>query len=183
METGLSKIGIKSLYKGRKYHNWTHVESCLGYFNRRLSEFATEELLFAIVYHDSIYNPESKTNEEDSVSVAKTDLSGLGLDLNKIETYILATKHTGEIYQDDATQCMLDVDLSILGASPELYKNYSDAIRQEYSFVSDKDYFIGRKSFLEKMLVREKLFYKLTEFEASARLNLKNEIVYLSGKL
>lgn len=145
-----------------------------------MKEFVSDELLFAVIYHDIIYNPSSKTNEEDSASVAKLDLSGMRLDLNKIERLILSTKHE-QIHQPDVeTQCMIDADLSILGSPKSEYLSYMVSIREEYSFVNYLDYSYGRIQFLQKMLSREKIFYKLTELESIARTNLYDEIVYLS---
>lgn len=178
-ESNLMKV--KPLYGLRPYHNWIHVEKCLSLLETRLKEFVTDELLFAIVYHDVIYNPASKTNEEDSVSVAKLDLSGIGVNLNRIEKLILSTKHIhGFTTEDDEVQCMIDVDLSILGSSETEYIEYTKSIREEYSFVDYYDYSIARTEFLKKLLSRERIFYKLTELEAVARKNLYDEIVYLS---
>jgi predicted metal-dependent HD superfamily phosphohydrolase len=142
----------------------------------------TDELLFAIVYHDSIYNPSSNTNEEDSVSLAKLDLSGLGLNLNKISDLILSTKHHYHttFADDDETQCMIDVDLSILGSPRDEYIEYSQSIREEYLFINYQTFSAARIDFLQKMLSRKQIFHKLTELESVARTNLYDEIVHLS---
>ncbi len=173
---------VKSLYKFRPYHNWNHIEKCLGFFENRLNQYVTDELLFSVVYHDAIYDPTSKTNEEDSVSVAKLDLSGMGLNLNRIEDIILSTKHTysNSFTEDSEIQCMLDVDLSILGSPKDEYDEYSKQIRNEYSYVDDAHFALGRIDFLQKMLSRKVIFNKLTELESAARNNLYEEIVRLS---
>jgi predicted metal-dependent HD superfamily phosphohydrolase len=174
-------IKVKTLYHMRPYHNWEHIEKCLWFLETRMKEFVSDELSFAVVYHDVIYNPSSKTNEEDSISVAKLDLSGMGLNLNKIESLILATKHVHDfVATDDETQCMLDVDLSILGSAKTEYHEYVVGIREEYSFVDYTGYSRGRIEFLQKMLSRKRIFYKLVELESIARTNLYDEIVYLS---
>ena len=172
---------LKSLYQNRPYHNWTHIENCLYFFDHQLKKFSTDELLFAVVYHDAIYNPTSKTNEEDSVSVAKLDLAGEDLDLNKIERLILATKHEfDKKFSDDETQCMVDVDLSILGSEPKDYIDYANKIREEYSHVDEVSFSKGRSDFLKKLLSKSFIFYKLTHLESKARKNIYEEIMRLS---
>ena len=51
-----------------------------------------------------------------------------------------------------------DADLAILGAEPEIYKNYAAAIRQEYSVFPDPIYIPGRKKVLLHFLKMERLF-------------------------
>lgn len=173
---------IKSLYKGRPYHNWAHIERCLNFFNKRLNRYITPELLFSVVYHDAVYDPSSRTNEEDSVAVAKLDLSGMELNLNRVSDIILATKHNhnNDFADDVEIQCMLDVDLSILGANADEYIDYSNKIREEYSYVDPAHYSVARVDFLQKMISRKTIFHHLSELESQARENLYEEIVRLS---
>lgn len=182
MKNGSNVRKVKSLYTLRPYHNWKHIEKCLSFFDKRLQPHATDELLFAVVYHDAIYNPESNTNEEDSASLAKLDLSGLELNLNKISDLIISTKHRyhTSFADDDETQCMLDVDLSILGSPRDEYIEYAQSIREEYLFVNYPTFAKARIDFLQKMLSRKVIFNKLTELESVARTNLYDEIVHLS---
>lgn len=175
---------VRSLYGLRPYHNWNHVEKCIWLLKSRLCSFITDELLFATIYHDVIYNPSSKTNEEDSVEMSKLELSDMGLNLNKIESLILSTKHIHDfVAADDETECILDVDLSILGSPMDEYNEYSRSIREEYLFINYIDYSKERIKFLEKMISRERIFYKLTDLELVSRKNMKNEILHLRGQL
>jgi predicted metal-dependent HD superfamily phosphohydrolase len=116
------------------------------------------------------------------VSLAKLDLSGLGLNLNKISDLILSTKHHYHttFADDDETQCMIDVDLSILGSPRDEYIEYSQSIREEYLFINYQTFSAARIDFLQKMLSRKQIFHKLTELESVARTNLYDEIVHLS---
>lgn len=181
LKTGDVARKLKSLYQNRPYHNWNHIENCLSFFDHQLKQHSTDELLFAVVYHDAIYNPNSKTNEEDSVSVAKLDLAGEGLDLNKIERLILATKHEfNKKFHDDETQCMVDVDLSILGSDTDDYIDYTNKIREEYNHVDDLSFSKGRIDFLKRLLSKSAIFYKLTHLESKARKNIYEEIMRLS---
>ena len=170
------------------YHRVSHVYDCFFILSDpSLSDFVTSELKFAILYHDVVYKPGANDNEENSAALAFTELSQIYHDdvvgLNKIVDLILLTKHTGESTDDVESQCMLDIDLSILGSNSVKYKWYADLIRMEYSFVSDEDYVRGRITFLGSLLHRPKIYYKLTNLEEQARTNINNEILYLRGKL
>jgi len=74
---------------------------------------------------------------------------------------------------------MLDIDLSILGYSPEKYSQYKKNIRKEYSWVPENDYVSGRKKVLESFLKKQKIFqteYFYSKYEQNARINIQEEI-------
>jgi predicted metal-dependent HD superfamily phosphohydrolase len=80
-------------------------------------------------------------------------------------------------------KAFLDLDTSILGAPEEIYREYSRAIRKEYSWVPDALYREGRMKVLNDFLGRE-LIYQTEEisakYEAQARHNIAEEIRSLS---
>lgn len=171
--------------KHRAYHNLSHINYLLE--AAKDYEFSdVDSVYLATWFHDMIYEPKRSDNEIQSANLALKLLSELGLSDNKatkIEQIILATqKHDGENLDHDG-KIFLDLDLSILGANEEIYKNYSQAIRQEYSHVPDVLYRHGRRNILENFLRREEIYFteNLRErFENQARLNLANEIKELS---
>jgi predicted metal-dependent HD superfamily phosphohydrolase len=63
---------LKTLYQEphRAYHNLQHIKECLA-LSGRVREVAavTEVLTFAIWYHDAIYDPKAKNNEERSADL------------------------------------------------------------------------------------------------------------------
>ena len=96
---------------------------------------------------------------------------------------ILATQKHDAANLDDDGKLFLDLDLGILGAKPEVYKKYSQAIRKEYSFVPEDFYREKRREILRRFLHREFIYYtdemrKL--YEQPARVNIANEIKELS---
>jgi predicted metal-dependent HD superfamily phosphohydrolase len=79
---------------------------------------------------------------------------------------------------------MLDADLAILGANPIQYQAYAAAIRQEYAWVSDADYRVGRCRVLQAFLSQSQIYFTasvLEELDATARSNLKAEIRLLNN--
>lgn len=44
------------------------------------------------------------------------------------------------LYGTDDKHYFLDIDMAVLGASPEEYNQYTKRVREEYSFLSDEFY-------------------------------------------
>lgn len=186
VDTYWTEIEERYTSKKRHYHNLAHlsymIEKILP-LKERLKDLDT--LLFAIFYHDIIYNASRKDNEEKSAAVAQERLSKLGLtedQISKCQEQILATKaHVAN--EDSDTHYLLDADLAILGDTPEVYQNYAKQIRAEYSIYPGFLYKKGRRKVLQFFLAKDRIF-KTTAFcelyEQQARLNLKAELETLT---
>jgi predicted metal-dependent HD superfamily phosphohydrolase len=170
----------------RHYHNLLHIQQVLKTANvlKPLAlNFPTIQM--AIWFHDFVYNPKAKDNEEKSAEYAVICLSNLNIPLsiiNNVVNIILNTKNHYACPKDIDSQIMIDSDLSILGSNSLEYKAYARAIRQEYAWVSDTEYQIGRTKILQKFLQRERIYFTEIAFqqmETKARDNIKAE-VYLS---
>ena len=171
----------------RHYHTLMHIESMTRYFDGIKAQLnAPNSVLLAIFYHDIIYDPTCNDNEVNSAMVF-TQTFGSYLSqttLSRVRALTMAT-HKHELIEPHDTDMgyFLDMDLSILGASPQVYQDYAKAIRQEYHHVSDIDYQQGRKAVLERFLQRPRLYFSeffYTKFEQQARANLSQEIAELS---
>ncbi len=173
--------------KERFYHNLSHIENLLTAaekFNDKITD--NESLRLAIWFHDVIYQPKKQNNESESAKLAAECLGELNFPrdvIEKIERVILATHKHDAAGLDFDGKLFLDLDLGILGAKPEIYHNYKQAIRREYSFVPWSLYRRSRAHILANFLGRE--FIYLTDkmrgrFEAAARANVANEIKELS---
>lgn len=143
-----------------------------------------------IWWHDAIYEPEASPghNETRSAELCRADMITSGYPAATIErtvTMIEATaRHTPP---DPATApdaaLMLDIDLSILGALPEIYENYAHAIRCEYRHVAHETYRPARARILRGFLDRPALYltdWARDRWEAMARANLTSEIAALA---
>ena len=76
----------------------------------------------------------------------------------------------------------LDMDLSILGAAPEVFDAYEAGVRHEYREVPDEAFRAGRAAILEGLLAREALYFSdwgRERFEAAAHQNLVRSIAKL----
>ncbi len=167
----------------RLYHNLDHIYHVLSTINalQKYTQSLTTVKL-AAWFHDVIYDTKSRNNEECSARYAQELLSRLGISATTtsvVNRLILNTKYHQADIEDIDSQVLLDADLAILAAHPEKYQKYAQAIRQEYGWVSETDYILGRQQVLEKFLQRQQIYFTPLMFqqrEASARANIKTEI-------
>lgn len=175
--------------KHRAYHNLRHIQELLDLLER--AEHLVENkalLLWAIWYHDVVYQPQRKDNEAQSADWALRDMLAVGLsrnDAEKVHAWIVATL-THEV--PAAHQCidvdiLMDIDLAILASAPPEYIQYTKQIRQEYKWVPGCMYRKGRKQVLEHFLQMDPIYktdWARNQWEALAKENLKTEIASLS---
>ena len=170
---------------GRAYHNLNHVAHCLAQLDGAgLRHPRPIEL--ALWYHDAVYDPKRKDNEEESALLALFELKNLGVPRHRrsdVERLILLTKHDKQPLISLSGYTIVDIDLSTLGGSPGEYEAYAKAIRQEYDWVSEPDYIKGRTAVLQWFLERPRIYYTkhfYQLYEQSARRNLAEEIKRLN---
>ena len=164
----------------RAYHNLSHVYQCLDALDTLTSGTTPPEAVASIWIHDCVYVPGHTQNEEASAAVARAFAPMLRFNPASIEATanaILATK----THDPDATgvsALVIDSDLSILGASPEEYDTYAEAIRAEWRHVEDPAFNRGRLAFIQDMLSRPHIFATSEgglRYERAARDNLEAE--------
>jgi predicted metal-dependent HD superfamily phosphohydrolase len=97
-----------------------------------------------------------------------------------VASLILKTK-THDACEDVDAQVLLDADLAVLGATEPAYRTYADQIRQEYAWVPEPEYRIGRRRVLERFLARPRIFHLLALLEERARRNIAEEIAGLGA--
>ena len=175
--------------EGRFYHTLKHIQQVFETVNFLLEagNFPITNrdhlsLSLAVWFHDVVYDPQRNDNEAQSALWMGRELGALGIPnpiLHRVSDLIMVTRDHVAPADDLPAQILLDADLSILGASPEIYVEYAKAIRQEYSFVPEDAYRSGRQSVLEKFLARPQIYLTSAayiQFESKARKNLKGEI-------
>ncbi|HEY9652182.1 MAG TPA: hypothetical protein V6C95_16075 [Coleofasciculaceae cyanobacterium] len=172
----------------RYYHNLDHIQQILETVEQMRSQAVNfPAIQLAAWFHDVIYDSRANDNEEQSAAYAETSLKALKLPITLIASVkflILNTKtHQAQLDNIDS-QILLDADLAILGASESNYKNYTQAIRQEYSWLPDEAFRTGRQQVLQNFLQRNRIY--LTELlflrlEEKARGNMQAELMDLSS--
>ncbi len=183
------KRELTGLYQdwNRHYHGIEHIEALLtlaGEYRALLSDPQAVEA--AIWFHDTIYDSQAKDNEAQSAELARRRLAGKlePARLDRIATMILATaKHelpkleSATAVRD--TELFLDMDMSILGAAPEVFDSYEAAVRKEYAWVPQAAWIAGRSAVLRSFLDRPFIYLSKEfqdRFEAQARENIRRSL-------
>lgn len=175
----------------RHYHNLEHIYNMLQLIDEvELEEGEKEVVQLATFFHDVVYVPGRKDNEEISADYATKVLTILNIIpalQEKVKSLILQTKnHHSNEPLDRLIQVFLDIDLAVLGSGEKLYEAYSNGIRKEFHAMDKSKYLKGRKLFLESMLSSD-FIYHTPEFrnqlETNARINLENELAEINKTL
>ena len=165
----------------RHYHTLSHLHYLLIQISTCQNTITDlDAVLFALYYHDAVYDVLRKDNEEKSALLAEKRMTTLIVPHRRIvlcKQHILATKiHTLSANPD--TNLFTDADLSILGEDWNTYCNYSNQVRKEYSVYPDLLYKPGRKKVLKHFLQMERIFKTnsfFNTYETQARKNIEKE--------
>jgi len=189
-ETLLAGLEARYGEPQRAYHTWDHIKALLGHFET-LSDHIHDKtrLLWALYWHDAIYDPTRSDNEALSADLLRAEGKGHIPDAALEEAAIIieaTAKHqlpaalSGAALSDAAY--FLDMDLSILAVRADVFDTYEEQIRFEYGFVPAEVYAGARAGILKGFLARQQLYFTQTcrdMWEDKARANLERSI----GKL
>lgn len=177
----------------RHYHTWDHVDALLGHLSPlqdRLND--PSAVLWALYWHDAIYDPTASDNEDASADLLKAMASGAlpETSIRRADAIIRATKkhlvpHGLDPEDISDLELFLDIDLSILAAAPAIFDNYEVQIRNEYAFVPEPLYVQARCEILRGFLKRSRLYFSDVfheKWEDRARANLNRSIETLHMK-
>lgn len=169
----------------RVYHGTAHLLDCLA----RLDELPAtldglDPIEAALWYHDAVYDPRAKDNEERSAAWAERALVGLGVAPRVAAEVARLVRLTGhaEPATDEAGRLVCDIDLSVLGLPPAEFDAYDAAIRTEYAWVPEAEFREGRRRVLRALLARDPLYGTdrfRRRYEEPARANLRRALARL----
>ena len=174
--------------KHRHYHTGKHVQTCLEHLDRCVSQAQhPEEVELALWFYDAIYNPLSGNNEQKSATWASSFLRDNGASpevIERVHWLIMVTEHNVETRTMDES-LLVDIDLSILGASGKTYDEFEEAVRKEYRIIPMFIYRQKRAEVLKSFLQRPHIYKNepfRSERERQAQVNLSNAICRLVGR-
>lgn len=183
---------LTARYSGedRHYHGLGHIEALLDLAREYRALLADPEAVEAAIwFHDAVYDSKAKDNEAQSADLARQKLTGRveGGRLERIAAMIEATAtHALPGLAEEAAQrdaaLFLDMDLSVLGASPDAFDAYERGVREEYEWVPEPAWTAGRGAVLRNFLVRPAIFHTQEfrdRFEAQARENMERSLARL----
>ena len=188
----LAELRRRHAEPGRAYHNWSHIRALLAlHAEVRDKLHDPQAVLFAILFHDAVYDPTWGDNEERSAKLLRADASALlsPATLARAAALIAATKHhmlpdaADAAARADAAR-FLDMDLSILGADEQRFDAYEQQVRAEYAHVPDDAFRAGRAAVLRSFADRDQLYlsdWGRGRFDQPARRNLARSRARLEG--
>lgn len=183
-ESDLTFDMLRTLYAQppRAYHNLDHIAQVLAAFDAARMLADDKDLVeFAIFLHDCVYFAERPDNEERSADAAAmiAGLLGCAPDFSqRARACIMATRHSAAPEKGDPA-LVADLDLTILAAPADEYDRYAKAIRAEFAFAPDDQFFPGRIAFLHRMVDKNRIFatqHFHAAMEDVARANLYREL-------
>ena len=147
----------------RFYHTELHLAEMTMFLAEHRAAFTSyENILFACLYHDVVYDATKSDNEEQSAARWRVDAQTLGLgpeQTEQVSILIMATKKHQPANDSFDMQLFLDADLAVLGSDRFRYRRYLIAIRREYAHVAENAYREGRIAVLKKFLARAQLYF------------------------
>lgn len=164
----------------RAYHDAAHVGLLWLRHLMHGGDPADRGLALAILFHDAVYDPLSRSNEAESAALVAKLVPG---DTAWVQAAILATAdHLAYAGQDCRVLRLLDLDLTPLAETPEAFARNTALLRREYAAVAEPAWRAGRRQVLAHFLAAGRLFRtRLTSiYEAPARANLAAEVSALS---
>lgn len=166
----------------RAYHTIRHIEQCLGELDAARSlarDAAVVEL--ALWYHDAVYDPRRKDNEEQSAVLAASAAAAMGFSPARaaaVAGLIRLSTHAAAAEEPDA-RLFADIDLSILGQPPAVFDEYERQVRIEYGWVPEADFRSGRSAILRSFVQRPWIYGTgrfREKYEQAARRNLAESL-------
>ena len=176
----------------RHYHTWDHIEALKRHFDALADEWhRSEPVLWALYWHDAIYDPTRPDNEELSAQLLEEDGRGhLGAEDLAFAAQIIRATATHEVpdglSDDDRADLalFLDIDLSILGAREQVFDQYEADVRAEYAFVPEDAFRAGRAKVLKSFAERPAIYFTeegRARWDVQARLNLSRSLARLGS--
>jgi predicted metal-dependent HD superfamily phosphohydrolase len=179
---GFAALTARFAEPHRHYHTAQHISECLAHFDSSHSLCEQPlEVELALWFHDAIYEPRAKDNEEQSAQWALRVMQECNLAeaaQERVGALIMATCHDA-LPESQYAKVLVDIDLSMLGADTTRFDEYEDQVRAEYNWVPGFLFRRKRREILAGFLARSTI-YSTTHFkhqlEKKARDNLARSL-------
>lgn len=174
-----SEIARRHAEPHRAYHDAAHVGLLWLRHLLHGGDAGDRDLALAILFHDAVYDPLARDNEEKSAALLARLVPG---DTAWAQAAIRATAdHLGYAGQDARVLWLLDLDLTPLAERAEVFARNAAALRREYAAVPEAAWRTGRCRVLEGFAQAPALFRTRLGaiYEAPARANIAAEITRL----
>jgi predicted metal-dependent HD superfamily phosphohydrolase len=172
----------------RKYHNLNHIEFMLQNLEKLFPDQKNSRSIhLAIWFHDVVFNPYSRSNEESSQKIFLKYAPRLSVTPKETEDTLKmiesSIRHSA-LQNTREESCFLDLDLLALGQDREAYFRYSAQIREELRLIPDFIYRNLRTKALQSLFSEGTLFRsdELRHLNKVATENINFEISELNQR-
>lgn len=183
-------VAIQKAYGAhdRHYHNIAHIAHLLRAIEKLDVDVETRmELRAAAIYHDIVYVTANQAlyrqNEYLSSARGVEFLGAMRAPdafIDKFKARVEATRtHEIDAKVDYNGALFLDLDMSILGTKPNIYRDYTAAIRKEFGAIPDEIFYPARLKFLQDTLKKDRIFktdLMHDRLDTNARMNMRAEV-------
>ncbi|WP_141779218.1 HD domain-containing protein [Nocardioides albertanoniae] len=171
----------------RRYHDSRHLAEVLERIEELREEgerFDPLTVTLAAFFHDAVYDGERDAEERSATWAEEALRDHLDADVvAEIARLVRLTETHDPEPHDLGGRVLSDADLAILASPKERYGEYAATVREEYGYLSDEEFRVGRAQVLEGLLEKESLFstpYARISWEAAARANIAAEMETLA---
>ncbi|KAK0097971.1 hypothetical protein PV326_012094 [Microctonus aethiopoides] len=180
----------------RTYHNLDSLREKLSHYYEIKDQLKNPKaLLLALFFQNYEYDPKALDGENqnldhfnafaDEVEMPQDDeLRNETCGLLKAAATNSTEEHKiGGAFGSEDAHYLLDLDMAVLGSTPDAYAEYRDKIRGEYSFLSEPMYTALRLKVLQNFVQIPNIFATKEfreKFEDQARQNIQAEVELLS---
>lgn len=178
-----SEIEMKYSDKSRYYHTSKHLQTMMNEVSQFRNEIENlDAFLFALYYHDIIYNPLQTDNEHQSAILFENRIGSTTFPNISKSVEIIESTKKHRFSTDNDINIFLDLDLLILGKSKSEYLEYCRNVRHEYIMIPEENYREGRKKVIQSFLDQPNIYktaHCLQHYESNAYSNLTIELEML----
>jgi predicted metal-dependent HD superfamily phosphohydrolase len=171
----------------RHYHNLEHLSQLFVFLKKiNLDAYNDPAIILGVLFHDAVYDPLAKNNEEESAKLCRKQLTSLNIPeevISKAELLIAYSKNHLLANANNTEGAFLDADLGILAQPREEFMKYARMISAEYSSYPTQNYINGRSKFLFNMLKADNIFRTppfASQLNEIARQNMQHEMLLLA---
>ena len=146
----------------------------------------TAHLRLALYYHHITYDSCCDNNEMNSARLATDQLNSIGVKDKDTAVIYDLIRLTDPLPSPriPLDELFLDLHRAWMGAAPDQFQKFADALRKEFSWLPDGKYLRQRMNEVIPLLDRKPIFATKEfhdQFEEQARQNLNDEITRLRG--
>lgn len=187
-EEGFRHLVRKYEEPHRAYHTLSHIAHCLALHDELAPRLADPRAsALAIWFHDAIYVPGSKENEQRSVTYLRRCARMMGIDpaIARVASEHVCATSSHSLTAHPDTAFVIDIDLSQLGFPPHRFQADERAIRMEYAAFPDAVFWPARRAVLEEFQRREPLYTTQPirdRYESRAKENLRCAIARINER-